>query len=59
MVIIFDITEMTPVWIEGLGYNKELYEDEYTSDRYIPATIYNVLPVTYKMLLGTLCMSDT
>lgn len=39
MVIIFDITEMTPVWIEGLGYNKELYEDEYTSDRYIPATI--------------------
>lgn len=41
-----------------LGFKKEC-EDKYTSDQYIHGTIYSVLPLTYKILLETLCMSDS
>lgn len=53
------LPDTTPVWTEGLGFNKELCEDNYISDRYIHGTIYSVLPLTYKILLETLCMSDS
>lgn len=44
MEIICDITDnTTPVQTEGLGFNKELCEDECTSDQYIPGTIYSIL----------------
>lgn len=56
---ICDITDTTPVWIEGLGFNKEFYDNKYPSDQYVPGTIYSVLPLTYKILLETLCMSDS
>lgn len=43
MEIICDITDTTLVQTEGLGFNKELCEDEYTSDQYIPGTTYSIL----------------
>lgn len=57
---ICDITDTTSVWTEELGFKKRmLCEDKYISDRYIPGTIYGVLPLTYKLLLETLCMSNS
>lgn len=49
----------TPVWTEGLGFSEEQCEDKYTFGGYIHGTIYSVLPLTYKILLETLCMSDS
>lgn len=56
---ICDITDTTSVWTEELGFKRVLCEGEYISDQYISGTIYGVLPLTYKLLLETLCMSNS
>lgn len=57
---ICDITNTIPVWTKDISFNEELcLKISISLDPYILGTIYSFIPLTYKILLEALCMSDS